>query len=95
MTSNAVRLFNRDVDSIISNSENSQSGANTAKQQLADLGVTDSQIQGNLLNEVYDAGYTNQNEAVQSFNTYEYYTPTAEEISSFVGDVPIMYANRV
>jgi hypothetical protein len=88
MTSNAVRLFNRDVDSIISNSENSQSGANTAKQQLADLGVTDSQIQGNLLNEVYDAGYTNQNEAVQSFNTYEYYTPTAEEISSFVGDVP-------
>jgi limonene-1,2-epoxide hydrolase len=88
MTSNAVRLFNRDVDSIISNSENSQSGANTAKQQLDDLGVTDSQIQGNLLNEVYDAGYTNQNEAVQSFNTYEYYTPTAEEISSFVGDVP-------
>jgi hypothetical protein len=88
MTSNAVRLFNRDVDSIISNSENSQSGANTAKQQLADLGITDSQIQGNLLNQVYDAGYTDQNEAVQSFNTYEYYTPTAEEISSFVGDVP-------
>jgi hypothetical protein len=88
MTSNAVRLFNRDVDSIISNSENSQSGANTAKQQLDDLGVTDSQIQGNLLNEVYDAGYTNQNEAVQSFNTYEYYTPTDDEIYSFVGNVP-------
>jgi hypothetical protein len=87
MTSNALMVLNGDVGNIISSSQNSQAGANTAKQQLTDLGITDSQIQSNLLNQVYDAGYTDQNEAVQSFNTYEYYTPTDAEVSSFVGNI--------
>lgn len=86
MTSNALMVLNGDVGNIISSSQNSQAGANTAKQQLTDLGITDSQIQSNLLNQVYDAGYTDKNEAVQSFNTYEYYTPTDAEVSSFVGN---------
>ena len=87
MTSNALMVLNGDVGNIISSSQNSQAGANTAKQQLTDLGITDSQIQSNLLNQVYDAGYTDKNEAVQSFNTYEYYTPTDAEVSSFVGNI--------
>jgi hypothetical protein len=83
---NAVQIFNPQVRNVIYNAPNTQEGAAQAQQQLADLGLNDNVLQTNLLNNVFDAGYTTTDEAYNAYQaTNSGYAPTQEDVNRFVG----------
>lgn len=83
---NAVQIFNPQVRNVIYNAPNTQEGAAQAQQQLADLGLNDNVLQTNLLNNVFDAGFTTTDEAYNAYQaTNSGYTPTQEDVNRFVG----------
>lgn len=83
---NAVQIFNPQVRNVIYNAPNTQEGAAQAQQQLADLGLSDNVLQTNLLNNVFDAGFTTTDEAYNAYQaTNSGYTPTQEDVNRFVG----------
>jgi len=83
---NAVQIFNPQVRNVVYTAPNTQEGATQAQQQLADLGLTDNVLQTNLLNNVFDAGYTTTDEAYNAYQaTNTGYAPTQEDVNRFVG----------
>jgi hypothetical protein len=88
IVSNVVSTANPQIRQLIETAPKDAAGAQQVQNTLNDLGITSSVTQTNILNEVYNPAYTSTGEAYQSFSNYEYYTPTEDEIYSFVGNVP-------
>jgi hypothetical protein len=88
IVSNVLSTSNPKIRQLIETAPKDAAGAQQVQNTLNDLGITSSVTQTNILNEVYNPAYTSTGEAYQSFSNYEYYTPTEDEIYSFVGNVP-------
>ena len=89
--SNAIIAFNPNVREIVQNEGGLDAAGVT--QQLNDLGVSDTTIQSNILNQVFDADYTSTGEAEQA--AFDYVTNsnipykfTKDEITNFTGANP-------
>jgi len=85
--SSALATFNPEVNKIVTEAANTAEGADAAKQQLANLGITDKTLQTNLLNKIFDEGFTSSEDVNNAFQEVkDVYKPTAKEMSNFVGD---------
>jgi hypothetical protein len=88
---NALIIFNPEVNAAIAEAPQTAEGAAQVATQLDTLGLDNSEIQGNLLNLVDDSGHTSSREsevataAASAEHGYEF---TDEERSSFVGPTP-------
>ncbi len=89
--SNAIIAFNPNVREIVQNEGGLDAAGVT--QQLNDLGVSDTTIQSNILNQVFDTDYTSTGEAEQA--AFDYVTNsnipykfTKDEITNFTGANP-------
>ena len=85
--SSALATFNPEVNKIVTEAANTAEGADAAKQQLANLGITDKTLQTNLLNKIFGEGFTSSEDVNNAFQEVkDVYKPTAKEMSNFVGD---------
>ena len=89
--SNAIIAFNPNVRKVVQNEGGLDAAGVT--QQLNDLGVSDTTIQSNILNQVFDTDYTSTGEAEQA--AFDYVTNsnipykfTKDEITNFTGANP-------
>ena len=86
-----LELFNPSVREAVNTAPNTAEGAAQLKEQLNAAGITDKGIESNLLNKVYNEGYTSTVEAERAAAeaTAEHdYVFSDEEVSSFVGNTP-------
>ena len=80
--------FNPHVHDAVKTASNTAEGAAQVKEQLKAAGITDKGIESNLLNKVYDEGFTSTVEAERATaaataeHDYEF---SADEVSSYVG----------
>ena len=84
---NVLTTSNTEIKNLIDTAPKNATGAQQVQNKLNEIGVTSNVTQANVLNNVYNSAYTSTNEAYQSFSDYEYYTPTDDEIYSFVGNI--------
>ena len=89
--SNALILFNSDVQNVIQTAPDL--GVDAAQQQLAGLGLTDTTLQTNILNQAFDADFVSTGEAYQGVIDYTSnnnipYSFSATELNNFTGSTP-------
>lgn len=89
--SNALILFNSDVQNVIQTAPDL--GVDAAQQQLAELGLTDTTLQTNILNQAFDADFVSTGEAYQGVIDYTSnnnipYSFSATELNNFTGSTP-------
>ena len=89
--SNALIAFNSDVQNVIQTAPDL--GVDAAQQQLAGLGLTDTTLQTNILNQAFDADFVSTGEAYQGVIDYTSnnnipYSFSATELNNFTGSTP-------